>query len=81
MCAECWRHCPANAITPGVKAVEFDYDRCIRCYCCVEMCPHGALAAVETGPGRALRHLSALRNRLVQRMDRKGARRSRHSLH
>jgi len=71
MCGECWRHCPAKAITPHVRVIEFDYDRCIRCYCCVEMCPHGALAAVETGPAKALRRLSALRDRVVQRMERK----------
>jgi len=73
MCGECWRHCPAQAITPHASVIEFDYDRCIRCYCCVEMCPHGALAAVETGPAKALRRLSALRDRLVQRMGRKRA--------
>ena len=22
----------------------YDYERCIRCYCCQEMCPHGAIA-------------------------------------
>ena len=73
MCGECWRHCPAQAITPYTSAIEFDYDRCIRCYCCVEMCPHGALAAVETRPAQALRRLSALRDRVVQRMGRKRA--------
>jgi uncharacterized protein (DUF362 family)/ferredoxin len=71
MCGECWRHCPAKAITPYAETIGFDYDRCIRCYCCVEMCPHGALAAVETGPGKALRHLSVIRDRLAQRVGRK----------
>lgn len=70
MCGECWRHCPAKAIAPGTQALDFDYDRCIRCYCCVEMCPHGALKAVETIPGKALRNLSVLRDRLVRRADR-----------
>jgi uncharacterized protein (DUF362 family)/Pyruvate/2-oxoacid:ferredoxin oxidoreductase delta subunit len=70
MCGECWRHCPAKAIAPGPQAIDFDYDRCIRCYCCVEMCPHGALTAVETIPGKALRNLSVLRDRLVHRADR-----------
>ncbi|MCK7469474.1 MAG: 4Fe-4S binding protein [Desulfomicrobium escambiense] len=53
LCGECWRYCPAKAITPYAETVGFDYDRCIRCYCCVEMCPHGALKAVETPAGRA----------------------------
>ncbi len=81
MCGECWRHCPVKAITPYSEAIGFDYDRCIRCYCCAEMCPHGALAAVETVPGKAVRHLSALRDCLVQRMGPKGPRRSGRSPH
>jgi ferredoxin len=63
MCGECWRLCPAKAITPHDRRIRFDYDRCIRCYCCVEMCPHGALQAVETGPGLILRKLAGLRDR------------------
>jgi len=74
MCGECWRHCPAKAITPYAKAIGFDYDRCIRCYCCVEICPHGALTAVETRPAKAVRHLSILRDRVVHRIGRKGSR-------
>lgn len=81
MCGECWRHCPASAITPYAKAIGFDYDRCIRCYCCVEMCPHGALAAVETRPAKAVRHLCVLRDRIVHRIGRKGTRRPRRSSH
>jgi formate hydrogenlyase subunit 6/NADH:ubiquinone oxidoreductase subunit I len=23
--------------------LRIDYDRCIRCFCCQELCPHGAL--------------------------------------
>ena len=44
----------------GARMIGFDYDRCIRCYCCVEMCPHGALTAVETPPGRIVRRLAGL---------------------
>ncbi len=68
MCGECWRLCPAKAITPYAKQIDFDYDRCIRCYCCVEMCPHGALKAVETGPGRVVRKLAGLRDHVVLRL-------------
>ncbi len=25
------------------KKISFDYEKCIRCYCCLEVCPHGAL--------------------------------------
>jgi uncharacterized protein (DUF362 family)/Pyruvate/2-oxoacid:ferredoxin oxidoreductase delta subunit len=81
MCGECWRHCPAKAIAPSAKAIGFDYDRCIRCYCCVEMCPHGALAAVETVPGKAFRNLSVLRDRLVHRAGCKSVERSKRAPH
>lgn len=77
LCGECRRACPAGAITQYARAVGFDYDRCIRCYCCVEKCPHGALRAVETGPGRLLRRLAAARDRLARRPGRHAPRRRR----
>jgi uncharacterized protein (DUF362 family)/ferredoxin len=67
-CGECWRYCPAKAITPYAGVIGFDYDRCIRCYCCIEMCPHGALAAVETHPGKMIRKLAGLRDRVAARL-------------
>jgi uncharacterized protein (DUF362 family)/NAD-dependent dihydropyrimidine dehydrogenase PreA subunit len=60
MCGECWKFCLAGAITPYEEIIDFDYDRCIRCYCCVEVCPHGAMRAVETLPGRLVRKLTNL---------------------
>ncbi len=57
LCGECWKFCPAKAIEPRRGGLAFDYDRCIRCYCCVEVCPHGALAARETTAGRVVRKL------------------------
>lgn len=64
LCGECWRYCPAKAITPYARVIGFDYDRCIRCYCCVEICPHGALTSVETPPGKVVRKLAGLTDRL-----------------
>ena len=55
LCGECEKFCPAHAISRQGKSLRFDYDRCIRCYCCVEICPYGALHAVETLPGRFIR--------------------------
>jgi uncharacterized protein (DUF362 family)/Pyruvate/2-oxoacid:ferredoxin oxidoreductase delta subunit len=81
LCGECWRYCPAKAITPHAKAIGFDYDRCIRCFCCVEICPHAALRSVETPQGRMLRRFAGLRDRLSHRMGRKEAFRQRGSLH
>ena len=52
-CGICVRHCP---VTP--KAVDWvggdesrppvhNYSRCIRCFCCQEMCPEGAVSVKE----------------------------------
>jgi formate hydrogenlyase subunit 6/NADH:ubiquinone oxidoreductase subunit I len=34
------------------RGVRIDYHRCIRCFCCQELCPHGA---VRTRQGSLLR--------------------------
>jgi len=57
LCGECWKYCPAHAITKSGKKLRFDYDKCIRCYCCIEVCPHAALSAHETMTGRISRKL------------------------
>jgi len=57
LCGECWKYCPAKAISAGKKEVRFDYDKCIRCYCCIEVCPHGALKTEEPLAGRVIRKL------------------------
>jgi uncharacterized protein (DUF362 family)/Pyruvate/2-oxoacid:ferredoxin oxidoreductase delta subunit len=57
-CGTCVAHCP---VTP--KAVDwkngntdvppvYDYDRCIRCFCCQELCPQAAIAIREPLLGR-----------------------------
>jgi uncharacterized protein (DUF362 family)/Pyruvate/2-oxoacid:ferredoxin oxidoreductase delta subunit len=75
LCGECWRTCPAKAITPYARTIGFDYDRCIRCYCCIEICPHAALEAVETGPGRLVRRLAGLKDRVTARIPERHRRR------
>ncbi|MBF0536861.1 MAG: DUF362 domain-containing protein [Nitrospirae bacterium] len=45
LCNECVNICPAKAITNDGKSLHFDYEKCIRCYCCSEACPHGAIEA------------------------------------
>lgn len=55
LCGDCWQYCPAKAITSGKKRIRFDYDKCIRCYCCIEICPCGALSAKETLYGKIIR--------------------------
>jgi uncharacterized protein (DUF362 family)/Pyruvate/2-oxoacid:ferredoxin oxidoreductase delta subunit len=58
-CGDCWKICPAKAITPEERGLRFAYDRCIRCYCCVEVCPCGALATAEPLAGRIVRRAAA----------------------
>lgn len=62
-CGECWNYCPASALQKGDKSVRFEYEKCIRCYCCVEVCPHGALRVKEPLAGRALRRIVSLKER------------------
>jgi uncharacterized protein (DUF362 family)/Pyruvate/2-oxoacid:ferredoxin oxidoreductase delta subunit len=57
LCGECWKYCPAKAISHDRTRVHFDYDRCIRCYCCLEICPHGALHAEEPRFGTIFRRV------------------------
>ncbi len=53
-CKKCFEHCPVKAITMvptkkgGVPKAKFDYKKCIRCFCCQELCPFG-LVKVKTG--------------------------------
>jgi uncharacterized protein (DUF362 family)/NAD-dependent dihydropyrimidine dehydrogenase PreA subunit len=42
-CGHCVTHCPPEAMTIDEYGVQIDYGRCIRCFCCQELCPHGAI--------------------------------------
>ena len=42
-CGECFRVCPASAITIANKKAAIDKQKCIRCFCCQEFCPHGVI--------------------------------------
>lgn len=57
LCSECWKICPAKVISHDTKGVSFDYDNCIRCYCCLEVCLHGAIEAREPLLGKLRRRL------------------------
>jgi uncharacterized protein (DUF362 family)/Pyruvate/2-oxoacid:ferredoxin oxidoreductase delta subunit len=57
-CGTCWKSCPVSAIAPpesdepGAIPV-WDRSRCVTCFCCEELCPHGA-ARVGVNPVRNL---------------------------
>jgi uncharacterized protein (DUF362 family)/Pyruvate/2-oxoacid:ferredoxin oxidoreductase delta subunit len=57
LCGECWKYCPAKAITVEENRLRFDYGKCIRCFCCLEVCPCGALRIRETVAARLVRTL------------------------
>ena len=45
-CQGCWvcvEHCLAGALSKNEQQPTFDYSKCIRCYCCQELCPNDAI--------------------------------------
>jgi ferredoxin len=42
-CGDCVRHCPPHAMTLDQHGVRIDEHKCIHCFCCQELCPHGAI--------------------------------------
>jgi len=43
-CEQCARICAPSAVARKGKDLIFDYGQCIRCLCCLEVCPEGALS-------------------------------------
>ena len=42
-CGKCATHCPAKAITVKNGKARVKQNKCIRCYCCQELCPFNAV--------------------------------------
>ncbi len=53
-CRECYKICPAKAITMKNGKPVIDRKACIRCFCCQEFCPKGALKVKRTWIARLL---------------------------
>jgi uncharacterized protein (DUF362 family)/Pyruvate/2-oxoacid:ferredoxin oxidoreductase delta subunit len=53
-CGTCLRSCPAKALRMGDGKPVVDLDACIRCYCCQELCPEGAVEIYRTPLHRLL---------------------------
>ena len=42
-CGVCIKACPAETIRETDQQVHIEYRDCISCFCCQELCPHGAI--------------------------------------
>ena len=47
LCNECVKLCPPQAMKIENHTLKINYDTCIRCFCCQELCPHGALHTTQ----------------------------------
>jgi uncharacterized protein (DUF362 family)/Pyruvate/2-oxoacid:ferredoxin oxidoreductase delta subunit len=54
-CDECIGACPPKALEREGRGLAFDYGKCIRCFCCQEVCPTGA---ITIKPGWAVKMIS-----------------------
>ncbi len=57
LCDDCVKICASKAIKNDDKKIIFDYERCVRCYCCHEVCPHRAINIYEPLLRRAIKSL------------------------
>jgi uncharacterized protein (DUF362 family)/Pyruvate/2-oxoacid:ferredoxin oxidoreductase delta subunit len=58
-CDQCIGACPLKALERKGGRLVFDYGRCIRCFCCQEVCPEGA---IPIKPGWALNLYNQIRS-------------------
>jgi len=61
-CGRCVQVCPADPKALGFdlgkqSPPQYDYNRCIRCYCCQEMCPEEAITVEKPALGKLLDHV------------------------
>ncbi len=61
-CKKCAQHCPPKAIDMSSGKAVFDYDKCIRCFCCQELCPFGVIKIKKPIGARILAKRKAKKN-------------------
>ncbi len=54
LCGACVDSCPADTIYPEEKSVKIDYEDCIRCFCCQEVCQYEAVRINRSLLGRLI---------------------------
>lgn len=54
LCGNCIKNCPVGAIEMRKLKLFFNYKKCIRCYCCDELCLHNGIKTVYHLLGRIL---------------------------
>ncbi len=57
-CGKCAQHCPAQAITVSGGRARVEQSKCIRCFCCQELCPFDAVHLHKPMLYRIMRTLS-----------------------
>lgn len=67
VCRDCAKYCPAQAISFHGRKARFNYEQCIRCYCCLEVCPHGAMLAEVPPLGRMFNKVIEMNRRTLCR--------------
>lgn len=74
-CGKCFEHCPVKAISMvtqknGRKVAKIDYDKCIRCFCCQELCPFGVIK-IKSGLIYKIVHKGAKKRRKTDKIESK----------
>jgi ferredoxin len=65
-CLECERACPVDAVTVSDEIARIDYDACVKCMCCHEVCRFDAIVPRRPRIAGAIRWLvGILRKRSV----------------
>ncbi|MFA4933933.1 MAG: DUF362 domain-containing protein [Candidatus Omnitrophota bacterium] len=47
-CGHCVGVCPSKCITLLRNGIQFDYNKCIACFCCQEACPEAAISVKKS---------------------------------
>jgi uncharacterized protein (DUF362 family)/Pyruvate/2-oxoacid:ferredoxin oxidoreductase delta subunit len=69
LCMKCVRECPVTgkAVLFRNGRIRYDYKKCIRCYCCQEICPEGAIYIAQNMWWKILTAFYEMRKRAKKR--------------